>query len=259
MAKQSSRTSGIESGRKLLSLLLAFTEDRPLWTAAELEEELQVTQSTAYRYIGLLKDMGLLEGTTAGRHRVTERVLGLAEACYATRPALQRVALPVMRRLVDEVNETVILARRTGDFAYCVERIEADRAVRLQFNLGQPMALHSGSIPRILLAATPPRARTAYVERILPIIPADRRELLTAAALDAALEAGYVESHEEIDEGIWGTAALIKERRGGPAAIGTAGPVFRLPKDRRTAIIHSIREAAHEISETLESPASRDA
>lgn len=255
MTTSTSRTkgaSGAETGRKLLNVLGTFTGARPTWTVAELARELGLTTSTAYRYVGLLREEGFLEPATDSAYRVSARVLDLAGAHAASRSDILDVAVPIMTRLRDDIGETVLVARRAGDFAYCVERVESEQAVRLQFRRGQAMSLHSGSIPRTLLAFMPPRERERYVASVQPHLnSAAHKGLLAPAALDSLARVGHTESLEEIDPNIWGCAAAIHAPGGEVLAIGTAGPTYRLEPQDREAIRQQIVDAAREITDAL--------
>ena len=70
--------------------------------------------------------------------------------------------------------------------------------------------------------------RDALVADVLPRLPEERRVLLAPQALDNVRRAGWTESFEEVDEGIWGVAAAITSRGDVVASVGTAGPMFRL-------------------------------
>jgi len=245
-------TSGAETGRKTLSVLGLFTGSRPTWTVAELAQELGLTTSTAYRYVGLLREEGFLESATDSAYRVTARVLDLAAAHTASRTDIVDIAVPLMTRLRDEVGETVLIARRAGDYAYCVERVESQQAVRLQFRRGQAMSLHSGSIPRTLLAYMPRGERERYVASVQSQVASDaHRALLSPEALDELARMGQTESFEEIDPQIWGCAAAVHAPGGEVLALGTAGPVYRLQDADRARIQERIADAARQITDAL--------
>lgn len=245
------RVSGASSSRKLLHALLLFTTDRPTWTVADIATELGLSTTSAYRYVGLLREVGLLDNAPANTYRVTDLVLGLADACEAAQAPLAETALPIMTRLRDEIGETVLIARRGGDAAYCAERVESLRPVRLQFDRGQAMDLHAGSLSRVLLSAMPEADRRRYVAGVEASLGAERRALLTPDALDLTAAAGWTQSFEEVDEGIWGCAAAIRIGESVVAAIGTAAPVYRTDEDRRITIIDQVREAARRISAAM--------
>ncbi|MCD5313970.1 IclR family transcriptional regulator [Kineosporia babensis] len=247
------RLGGIESGRKLVSVLMSFDGERPVWTVAELAHEHGLTTSTAYRYVGVLREMGLLDAAgPAGAYRVTERVSSLQGALDAGTAALRDIAMPVMIRLRDEIDETVLIARRGGEHAYCIDRVESRHPVRLQFQRGEAMTLHLGSMARLLLSQMPPADRRRYLDRIEPTLTPGQAGQITEEKLAQIARDGFAVSSEEIDEGIWGTAAMVRAPSGAvPAVIGTAGPVHRLPPERRDEVIRCVVAAAEEITAGL--------
>jgi DNA-binding IclR family transcriptional regulator len=240
------RVSGAESGRRLLSVLLTFSESRPLWTVAELSKELGMNASMVYRYVGLLREVGLVYAAGSGQYGVTDMVDGLAAAAAAVRAPVRDIVEPVVDRIRDEIGEAVLVARRSGWRVFTVARAESHNPVRLQFEPGQAMSLHAGALSRVLLASMPEEERRRYVrhlsepERSLPSLKPD--------ALREILEQGWAESFEEVDAGIWGVAAPIYAEDTIIGAIGCAAPLYRTDDARRTQIREAIRAGAAEIS-----------
>lgn len=235
----------------MLTALLAFDERRPTWSVPQLASELGVPQSTMYRYVAQLRDVGLLDAIGGGEYRLSERVVGMARSVEGARAELVRVARPHLVALRDEIGETVLVCRRGGAFVYCVDRVESQRPVRLQFDPGQAMPVHAGSSARVLLAATPRHERDALVAGITDPLPEERRALLTPDALDDVLNEGWTQSFEEVDDGIWGVAAAIRAGGAVVASVGTAGPIFRLDEAARDDVISAVRRTASKISAEL--------
>lgn len=245
------KVAGANSSRKLLSTLLCFTEAKPTWSVADLATELDLSTTSTYRYVALLREVGLLDSAANNTYRVTDLVFGLAKACEAAQAPLAQIALPVMTRVRDEVDETVLIARRGGMSAYCIDRVESRRPVRLQFDQGQAMSLHAGALSRVLLSSMSVSERHRYLDSVVPTLKPDHAACLTDDALDLTLEQGWTESFEEVDEGIWGCAAAIRLGDTMVAAIGIAAPIFRSDKRRRAQMTNLIRAAASEITDAL--------
>jgi DNA-binding IclR family transcriptional regulator len=224
---------------------------RPFWSVPDLAAALQLSTTSTYRYVALLREVGLLESAPEGAYRVTDLVLSLAAACQASRPPLADIARPFLTHIRDEIDETVLIATRSGDAAYCVERVESRRQVRLQFDRGQAMTLHRGSMARILLASMSKRELQRYLANLAETLEPTLAAQLTEPVLRATLEQGWTESFEEIDEGIWGAAAAITHNGSTVASIGLAAPIYRVDKQRRDQIIKLVRTAALEISTLL--------
>jgi len=240
----------MESSRKLLEVLLQFDSQKPVMAVSELAESVGLPLSSTYRYVGILRDVGLLEADPQGGYRVGARILPIAQAARDASASLLQVVRPVMQKIQIECGETVLLVRREGNSVHCVDRVESDQAVRLSFDPGQPMRLHEGSSARVLLAAMPLAERSAYLDRLRESgIALTRR--LEAAELDRVNDEGWTESFEEVDQGIWGTAAAIQQNGVVVAALGCAGPLYRLGTEQREAIIRAVREGAQQVSEQL--------
>lgn len=243
------RVTGAESPRRLLRVLLSFTEQKPLWTVLELSAALELSSSMVYRYIGLLREVGLVDVAGDSQYRLTDRTSALTDAANAARPPLADVALPLLLRLRDALDETVLVSRRDGWSVYTVQRVESRKPVRLQFDRGQAMALHRGSMPRILLAGLSPRARDQYRSTLDEATAGS--DQLSDVALDRIAAEGVTESFEEIDEGVWGVAAGVMLAGEIVGSLGCAAPIYRTHARRRHEIRAQVVAAAAELSDVL--------
>ena len=238
---------------------MLFTPKKPLWTVKEIGTELGLTQSMVYRYVALLREVGLLDGDDSSKaYRVTDLVRPLADAAEATREPIGKIGLPWMTRLRDEFNETAFVERRSGWFAYVMERVESFHPVRLIFERGQAVALHQGPSARLLLSELSYADRARYFE----FLGVDRTrynpELLSDDALDLLNRKGVAEGNEESGEGLWSVSAAIRSDRSTiMATIGVAAPLFRVSARQRQAICKKVATAAEEISELILNPAAR--
>lgn len=250
-ARPSERTSGAETARKVLTLLLSFTPARPAWTVAQLAQEHGLSTSSTYRYVGVLREAGLIEAADRGSYHLTHRVMSLAEASAKVHLDIAAIARPQMTALRNAFDETVLISRRDGDYAYTVGRVESRQPVRLQFNPGQAMQLHAGSMPRLLLASMPADERRRYLRGVSPLLTPRQAALCSEVELARVAREGSLESMEEIDAGIWGTAAAISHDDAVVAAIGIAAPIYRTDAERRREIRAAVVGAAAAIGDDL--------
>ena len=245
------RIRGTASSRKVLQVLTSFTPERPITTVDALARTVKVPLSTAYRYIALLREVGLVTDDGHGGYHLSPRMVELARASRAAFSFID-VALPVMEKLRDASGETVILIRRVGDAAICVERVESAQRVRLSFEVGAAFPLHRGAAPKLLLAYMVERERDEYLARARKI-DADlrRRPGAFVEELDAIARQSWAESSQEITPDIWAAAAPVIEGNRLAAAVSVAGPAYRLTARQRSRIIALTRRAGEEISEQL--------
>jgi DNA-binding IclR family transcriptional regulator len=245
------RTPGVESPRKVLQMLLRYSEDQPTASIQELAAEVDVPISTAYRYVSLLRELGLLEETAGARYSVAPRIMGVARAAQAVN-SLAALARPLLHDLAEEINETIMLVRMIGGAPVCVEKIESSRPVRLSVQLGQPLRLDVGASGKTLLAFQPEREREAFLEARCQFDPAfaDRVGDLRTELKEIA-ERGWAISRGEIDEGIWACSAAIRR---GDRAVGTltvAAPAYRIADEDQPGILERLRESSAEIAGKL--------
>lgn len=238
---------------RALDVLQLFTEEKPVWSGAEISEQLGVARSTGYRYLSSLVQSGFIaEGD--GGFQLGPRIFQLARVARH-RTGLSEVALPVMQELAKKVNETVLLTRRSGSVVVCLERVEASRAIRLSYERGHVLPINAGAAAEALLAWLPP----AEVARILDDAPLERftdKTLVDPGVIQERLtqirEKGYALSRGELDPDVLGIAAPIRGHDGSVrAAVSIAALSSRVPVREANAMTAAVLEAAAAITERV--------
>lgn len=236
-------------------VLLLFSEQRPVLSAADVARLLGMTRSTTYRYLQTLRSYGLVEeDETRGAFRLGPRVFQLARVARQGL-GLPEIALPVMRSLGERTREAVLLTRRWGQQVVCVERVESTHAVRLTYERGQILPVHAGASAKVLLAFSPPEE----IDAVLSTATLPRytdRTVTDAARLRVQLEeirrAGYAISEGEVDHGVRGVAAPIFRPDGRLAAgLSVAGPAYRLNDDALPGVVEAVQRGAQTVSRLL--------
>lgn len=240
---------------RALDILNSFTEDRPVLSGFELAERLGVARSTAYRYLQSLVGSHFLEEAPDGGFRLGLRVLELARVARRNY-GLSEVALPIMQDLAREVDEAVLLTRRTANLVVCVDRAEVHTGpVRISYERGSTLAINAGAAAQVLLAWTPAeQVRTLLggteLHRFTPQTVVDVDALM--ARLERINRDGYAITRSELDMDILGIAAPIWDDRGQVrAAVSVAALASRVPKKAERGIAKQVQRAAGEITERL--------
>lgn len=254
----SRRATGVESARKALQMLLWFDENHTEARVPDLAAAAGVPTSTAYRYVALLREMGLLEDGTRGRYHVSPRVYGLTRAADTAGGLVLR-ARPFMKRLAADTGETVVLVRLLGDIALAVDQMETDPPTRLAYAPGRTMPLTAGAPAKMLLASLPATTREAFLDRLAAQDPDfARRRPAWESELIRVRRQDWAESSHEVDPGFWGVSAPIRHVPAGGrqqgtviAALSVAGPMDRLDPAARTRIIALCCRAAADITGAL--------
>lgn len=257
MSGRQSESSGYRernsTADRALDVLQLFTEEKPVWSGAEISERLGVARSTGYRYLSSLVQSGFIAEGDGGFQlgprifqlaRVARRNIGLAE-----------VALPTMHELAKEVNETVLLTRRSGSVVVCLERVEAARAIRLSYERGHVLPINAGAAAEVLLAWSPP----AEIAQILGDVPPQRftaSTLVDPHAIGERLENirknGYALSRGELDPDVLGIAAPIRGHDDSVrAAVSIAALSSRVNAKQARAMSAAVLDAAAKITDRV--------
>lgn len=239
-------TPGVDSARRVLQVLLMFSEDRSSFTVDEAVRHLGISTPSAYRYISLLKEMALVEEHSYSHYSLTPRVFALGRAAEAAFTLPDSVR-PTLERLAMSSGETALVMRRLNDSAVCADMAEINHTVRLSFSVGHTLPLHRGAAAKVLLAYMGEAWCESYVSRTEPgLAETERRRLLRELGL--IRERGWAQSASEVDEGIWATAAPVRYGGRVIAALTVAGPLYRIDRARADAIHAEVLEEAAQLS-----------
>ena len=152
---ESPTNSSLSRGLSILSLIQSSGRLR----AIEVSETLGVPLSTVYRYITTLRSAGYIievDGYLLPSERLTESG-GESEH-------LVRYAEPVLRRLRDLTNMSLVLAVRIHTAAVCLEASFAHPKHKISFQRGQTRPLYAGASALPLLAFAPPSVRQEVLD-----------------------------------------------------------------------------------------------
>lgn len=240
---------------RAIDVLLLFDDSSPVLSAVEVARRLNMSRSTTYRYLQSLRSCDLLEEDDEhGGFRLGPRVFELARVARKGL-GLSEIALPVMHELGEQVDEAVLLTRRSGDQVVCVERVESSHPIRLSYERGHLLPLHAGASAKVLLAFADPTEvddvlGRRKLDRFTDATVTDPKKL--RAQLTVIRDEGVAMSDGEVDAGVRGIAAPIVLSDGRVAAgLSVAGPAFRLTPERVPEVIAAVRAAATKISERL--------
>ena len=142
-----------QSVERAAAMLSYFTVDEPELTLAELTSKLGTSRATTHRYAMALRRVGLLRyDRPRAVYTLGPRIVELATSALAGLRII-KVAGPYMERLVDEVNETVVLSIWDGE-APVVVRVDdnTDRLVRINVRTGSRLPSETSAQGKIFAA-----------------------------------------------------------------------------------------------------------
>ena len=206
------------------------------------------------RLLQTLAELGLVsQDETSGKYRLG---MGLAELAGVALAGLdiRDVAQPHLRRLNVATRETINLAVWDGDEAVIIDHVAGLEPIKALGWIGRRHPGHCTSVGKVLLAfldssasaTLPSWSLAAYTQRTIT----DRDRL--TAELAEIRRRGFGLNCGEFQEGLNAVAAPIWDHRGeGRAALGLAGPAYRLTDQRLLELSGQVLSTATAISRDL--------
>ena len=240
--------SGIRAVERAFDLLFRLAEGEPGVSLQQLAREVRCSKSTVHRLLTTLERIGVVERDTRSRqYRLGQRVHALAREAWPQLD-LRQLALPHMRRLRDESDETVTLHLIDGPAHVVVEQCESPQEVRRVHPLGQRIPLLAGATAKAILAFLP----TDEAARIIAANQAAGQSGPSQEELQDIRSLGYAFSLAERVPGSSAISAPIMDRTGRVcAALSISGPLFRFTLARATRCAPALLQAAASISAAL--------
>ena len=248
------RDYSLNSVRNALRLLKCFTMDEPEKKVTDLAKDMNLSKSTVSRLLQTLASEGFIS-----KNPETQKYrLGLSVLCLSgvviSNLELHREAMPVLRKLVDQVEETAHIAVLEDMDIIYLQKIECTHPVRILTHIGRKNPAHCTSAGKLLLAYQDPNVvkekitagLTAYTEKTIT----SPEKFLTHLAL--IRKNGYAVSVEEFRPGIVSVAAPIRDyTKQVIACVNIVGPIQRIQPQTINKYVKHVVNAGKEISERL--------
>lgn len=236
---------------RCLNILEVLSEKEEGFGVLELAKRISLPGSTVHRILNALKKHDyIFQDPETEKYQLGYKIVTLAGKTAKNR-SLKRLALPYLKKLKDETDETVHLIMMEGENAVCVESVESSNNMRVCSPVGENNPLHCTAVGKAILANFPPDEQ----ERFFPI-KLKRYTVNTITSfgklrneLNVVKERGYAIDREEYQQGISCIAAPIKDFRDKVvAALGISFPSFRVDKIKEEEFISGVKEIACQIS-----------
>jgi DNA-binding IclR family transcriptional regulator len=243
---------GTQAIRRVLSLLKAFTEEKPRRSLTELAAAVGLNKATAHRMLGVLEREGFVVRTPAG----SEFQLGPELIVLGSRALrgvdIREAARPYLRALAEETGEDATLESLAGDEVLILDEIRGRSLLSLGTEIGTRWPTHATATGKVLAAFVEPALREP--DGGLP--PITDHTIVSWDAwtrtLSQVREKGYATNLEELEYGYASAAAPVRDGEGRVvAALSVGGSVHRVTRGRIPELVKSVREAASRLSGRL--------
>jgi IclR family acetate operon transcriptional repressor len=221
-------------------------------TLTELARETGYPLSTVHRLVATLAREGFVESDEqTKRYRVGLTVFALAQRVSSAR-GYDGIALPVLRRLATETQESALMSIRDHHNQLYLHHIHGPRQINVIGEPGTPGPLHCTAMGKVLVAFAPPDVRDELVAS-LELSPRGPNTITARSAFGEEIARirtqGYAIADEEHEEGIRALGVPVLAADGtATAAISIAAPSFRMSRDELVDKVPTLTAAAHELS-----------
>ena len=221
---------------------------------SDLARELDMPKAAAHRLLTELLRLGWVEQVADGAYRLTHRLpLVTQRVLHAT--GIAALAQPVLDQVARDTKELARLAVALPDCLVWLAHAQgAPPGLVYQPTLSDPVRPHATANGKAWLATLDPRQAMAIARAGgLGTLRPTPRTITTEAALRADLDRirmrGWAVAEEEAERGVVAIAVAVRPGQGAAVAtISVAGPLVRLPEERRPAIAARLAAAALELA-----------
>ena len=248
------KTSAVQSIERAIAILKAFSLEKEELGVTELSRKLDLHKSTVSRLLTSLQREGLVEENMVTRKYRLGMGLVTLGGLVLQRLDVTQAGRPLMQKLAEASQETVILAVKDGDEAVSVAQIPSSQLVKHIEWIGRRTPLHCTAVGKVLLAYSPGTEQKAFIAsgltRYTPDTIADPDVLCQHLA--QVRQQGFATDQGEFEVGLNAIAAPIYAHTGGAvAALSISGPAFRLSPERFPALTEDVLHTAHTLSRQL--------
>lgn len=247
--------TGVQAVDRAVAILRCFDARRPDLGISEIARMTGLSTSTTHRLLVAMQSNRLVRRTGDRRYGLGPLLVQLARS-GAVPTTLRDAALPLMRALRDEIDETVAVHELlpSGE-RVVIDQVESRQVLRRTYtDIGVPIELPLGAPGKAMLAMLPVERQEWWLTR--PITPATPGTVTDPDRLRAQLAVirsrGWSESRAERVVGIRAVAAPLFDHTGEVVgALGTSVPDVRMDDQRTARLGERVRDVAWQVSETL--------
>ncbi len=241
----------VRAVERALQIMECFDDEHPERGISDIAQAVGLHKATAHRIVTTLVNYGYLERVEDGqKYRLGLELPNLGYKVLR-RMDLRREAVPFMKQLAAEWDETCDLSIFDQGQVFYIEIVRGTRALTISAAVGQRLPVHATASGKLFLAYLPEKQLNDILGK--PLQAFTEKTVTSPDGLRKQIEEirrqGYAVDYEEFEHGVCAVAAPIFNRSGNViAAIGGPSPMSRMTPDRIAQIAKAFTEAAKGIS-----------
>lgn len=244
----------VRAVERALQILSCFDDEHPERGISDIAQAVGLHKATAHRIVTTLVNYGFLERVAdEQKYRLGLELPNLGYKVLR-RMDMRREAIPFMKQLVEDWDETCDLSIFDQGKIFYIEVLRGNRALTISAAVGQRLPAHATASGKLFLAYLPENELDVFLSQ--PLEAHTNHTIISSDELREQLEnfrnQGYSVDCEEYETGVCAVAAPIFNRSGKViAALGCPSPMSRMTPERISEIAEAFKEAAKAISQRM--------
>ena len=236
-----------------LDVLEQFHDSVDELGVTELSRRLKLHKNNVFRLLVTLASRNYIEQNKhTENYRLGLKNLQLGQTVI-NQMGLHRQSKPVLESIVRECNETCYVGILRGPHTVYLDAVESGHPVRVVPRVGVMLPAHCTAAGKVLLAAASveeQQANPPVTELRKNASPITTNGHALKKQMEKIAAQGYAVEDEELDEGVKGVAAPIRDyTRNIVGAVSITGPTMRFSEARmHDELIPLVQRSAEEIS-----------
>lgn len=246
--------AGTQTIRRAVTMLEAFTDERPSWNVSDLAERVGLNRTTVYRLLTALENAEYVRrDPVSDSYRLGSGLIALGGRAQRANP-VRSVALPELEALAADTGETATLEILSGHEMVIIEEIPGEFVTSGSQHIGSRWPAYATSTGKAILSTLRAEELASALPRSLA--PVTGKTINSPDRLRDCLvdirRIGYAVAAEELELGFIAVGAPVLDATGrAVAAISLGGTRTRLTEARLPEIGARVRAAAERISHRL--------
>lgn len=235
MSQRTEPPKGAQAVTRAISLLKAFSPEKPTMTLAELADAISLNKTTAHRILSALEWDGLVARTERdGAYRLGPTVIALGSQALLTSDLRARIR-PILENLARESGETATFEVKAGDCMLVLDGVLGGFRIAASLDIGTQWPIYACSTGKCLMAHMEEAELNVLLNRKLKALTAktlvDPQQLREELSL--IRQRGYAVAFEELEPDYVAVSAPLPGPMGFmDGAVCLGGPASRFNPQR---------------------------
>lgn len=150
--------------KKAFEIVKLIEKNQGKYTLTDIVKALGINKTTAFRNLKTLEELNILEKIN-NLYYLGISLFEMGSKVYLKQIIIEKIH-PILRKLSEEVNETVNLAKIHNSMVLYLDKIESRRSLQIQSSIGDTLPLYCTSLGKSILSILPENEMMEIIKNI---------------------------------------------------------------------------------------------